>query len=338
MKDEIYGFESTNEIEGLSEVLSEEQVCYRYQNEPLIVCEISSQTREKTDMQESPEAAKQFFAKLDCAYLLLISDWQTEVRLLFLSNNKSVRALEFLDALVSEYGLVKGDEAFASARVSSALLQAEISNMELNGVMEYFLKMADEYFTECNWIYAKQYSEKQRDEIMEFDRYKKKKIAWAFVKTTDIANAGCKLLVKSLENESGTEITVSENLYIMIGCRGEVYYIEKEKFDSTYEVTEEILDIFEQMLDFLPEVETVPEGEYISLDEMARLCFPKSGKGIYVKQLEERTKVFPADDSEDYFLGRPGDYMAVRADDLSDIYIIRKDIFRQTYELMDSSD
>ena len=331
--DEMYGFAKIKEIQGLSELLSEGQMYYRYQNEPLVVCEISQQIREKQDIHENPELAKQLLTKMDCDYLLLVSNWQAEVRLLFFSTGKSVRALEFLDALVSEYGLVKGDGSFASARVPSAILQAQISDMELNGMMEYFLKMSDEYFVGCDWIYAKSYSVEQRDRIMEFDRYIKKKVAWAYVKTTDITGAGNKLLIKSLENESGREITADENLYIMIGCRGEVYYIDRDKFDATYEVTEEILDVFEQMLDFMPEVETVPDGEFISLDEMARLCFPKQGNGIYVKQLEKRTKVFPADDSGDYFLGRPGDYMAVRVDDISDIYIIRKDIFRQTYQL-----
>lgn len=330
MRDEMYGFVAINGIEELSEG----QECYRYHNEPLVVCEVSPQTMEMLEGQEAQEAGQQLLTKMECDYLLLVSAWQVEIRLMFISNNKRVRAPEFLDALLAEYGLVKGDGFFASARVSSAILQAQISDMELSGIMEYFLKMVNAYFVESDWINAKQYSVEQRDSIINYDLYQKKRVAWAYVKTSDIVRAGKKILIKSLENESGTEITADENLYIMIGCRGEVYYIEKNKFESTYEVTEEKLDVFEQMLDFLPEVETVPDGEYISLDEMAHLCFPKRDNGIYARQLNRRTKVFPADENGDYFLGRPGDYMAVRADDLSDIYIIRRDIFGQTYELM----
>ena len=333
MKDEMYGFETINGIEELSEG----QECYRYHNEPLVVCEISPQTMEMLEGQEAQQT-KQLLTKMDCDYLLFVSVWQVEIRLMFISNNKRVRAPEFLDALVAEYGLVKGDGLSASARLSFAILLAHISDMELSGVMEYFLKMGNAYFTECDWINAKQYSVEQRNSIIGFDRYQKRRVAWAYVKTSDIVLTGKKILIKSLENESGTEITADENLYIMIGCRGEVYYIEKNKFDSTYEATEEKLDVFQQMLDFLPEVETIPDGNYISLDEMSHLCFPKRDKGIYAKQLDRRTKVFPADGDGDYFLGRPGDYMAVRVDDLSDIYIIRRDIFGQTYELINSDD
>ena len=33
-----------------------------------------------------------------------------------------------------------------------------------------------------------------------------------------------------------------------------------------------------------------------------------------------------------YMAGKPGDYMAIRMDDLHDIYVIEHDIFKQTYE------
>lgn len=43
-------------------------------------------------------------------------------------------------------------------------------------------------------------------------------------------------------------------------------------------------------------------------------------------------KVFTAWDEEKYMLGKEGDYLAVRMDDLHDIYIIEKSIFQRTYE------
>lgn len=324
-----YGFELINGIDELTNG----RECYRYHDERLVICEISPNVMEMLEEQGEQEKSRELLTKMDCDYLLLVCSWQVETRLLFLSNNKRLRAIEFLDSLVDEYGLIKGTEFFAIARVSSAILQAQISDLELSGIMEYFLKMGNSYFKENDWIYARDYLAKQPGIIEDFDRYHKKKIPWAYVKSTAIAPTGNKILIKSLENESGTEIEADENLYIMIGCRGEVYYIKKNKFESTYETTEEKLDVFRQMLDFLPEVETVPDGEYISLDEMAHLCYPKRGNGIYAKQLDKRTKVFPADKDGDYFLGRCGDYMAVRVDDLSDIYIIQKDIFKHTYEL-----
>lgn len=49
------------------------------------------------------------------------------------------------------------------------------------------------------------------------------------------------------------------------------------------------------------------------------------------KQIDHRLKIFTEWDEEKYLLGRPGDYMVVRKDDLKDVYIIDKDIFHRTY-------
>ena len=46
-------------------------------------------------------------------------------------------------------------------------------------------------------------------------------------------------------------------------------------------------------------------------------------------------KVFTEWDEEKYMLGNEGDYLAVRKDDIHDVYIIEKNIFRKTYEESD---
>jgi phosphoglycolate phosphatase len=122
----------------------------------------------------------------------------------------------------------------------------------------------------------------------------------------------------------------------MIGNRGEVYDIKKEKFDNSYYITDEKLDIFTSMMDFIPTVETMSDGcdekQCLSIDEMAKICYPKTGINIYAKELKNRTKVFGVSNREDYYIGHQGDYMAVRTDDVSDAYIIKRDIFHITYE------
>ena len=56
------------------------------------------------------------------------------------------------------------------------------------------------------------------------------------------------------------------------------------------------------------------------------------GDGIYAKEITGRVKIFTMWDQEKYYLGRPGDWLAVRADDPSDVYVIEKGIFEKTYE------
>ncbi|MCM1159123.1 MAG: hypothetical protein NC300_02575 [Bacteroidales bacterium] len=336
MQSEQYGFDKIQVNEGLLE----NGQCYQYRKESLVVAEATDKLLEwlPGNLEDlvwedaTKEVCQKLLKQTDCHFLLIMWREKEEEQLLFFSDRKRVRALEFLDYLIFEFGLVRGNGECATGRISSAVLSVKMAGMDLKDTTDYFLKKAASYFEDCDWIEAGEYARIHGQEIMGLPVYTKRRIAWAVVKSTDVVENGRQFRMKSLENESGLIITASENSYIMIGCRGEIYDISRKKFENTYEETEETLDVFEQMLDFLPAIETVPDGEYISLDEVAHLCYPKPGAGIYGRELEKWTKIFPVNGSEEYFLGKPGDYMAVRIDDFSDSYIIQRDIFEQTYE------
>lgn len=257
---------------------------------------------------------------------------EEEVRLLFCSNNKSIRALEFMDYLVEDYAMVSGDRETAQAVLTPVFLRvmmSERSETQMEGLLQ---KLVQLYYTTCKWIYTPEYVEANKEKIEKLPVYKKKQVPWAYVKTTDIVKTGQKFLMKSLENESEIVREASDELYIMIGCRGEIYYISRETFEQTYEALAKPLDAYEQMLDYLPEVRLLEKDEFVSLDELAHLCYPKSVNGIYAMPLEQRTKVFSPHNQGEYFVGRKGDYLAVRQDDLTDMYIIQREIFHETYE------
>ncbi len=336
MKSELYEFFVQENIDCQLHI----EKCYRYAQEDFVVAQLSFEEGDRLMsicIEEGadvlPDETKDHLLKeMKCQYLLLVWQSQDENRLLFFSDNRRIRALEFLDYLIAEFGLVRGCAQCASGQISTAILSVQISDMDLNDTMEYYLQMSRAYFAECDWIAAKEYAKNHQGEILDMDKYHKRKITWAYVKSTDVVPTGEMIKIKSLENESGMLLKAADNRYIMIGCRGEVYDMDEEKFRTTYEESDEPLDIFEQMLDFLPAIEILSSGEYVSLDDVAHLCYPKQGDGIYACELERRTKIFPAGNEEEYYLGRPGDYMAIRVDDFADIYIIQREIFLQTYE------
>lgn len=324
MKEKEYGFERQN-CSDMPELLH----LYRHETEPFVVAALQPET---SLQWEEPVPKEEWLSQFDCRYLLVTWTEQEEERLLFLSGSKQIRALELLDYMIPEFGLVKGDAGQAWGKISSAVLKVRMSDVDLRDPYAFFVKTVASYYVDCDRIDAAVYGVEQEDAIRRAPVYRKKKIPWAYVRSTDAVEAGQPFLVRSLENESGVVLVSDPDVYIMIGCRGEAYDIRRDKFEATYEPTDEELDVFAQMLDFLPEIECVAQKEYISIDEKAHLCYPKAGNGIYARQLKRRTKVFPADGTGEYYLGRPGDYLAIRRDDLTDIYIIQGDIFQQTYE------
>ena len=251
-----------------------------------------------------------------------------EIRCISTSKSRRVRALEFIDFLFGEYGIESGDEREAYGKISKTILEMYVSEEKIKSPDEYFKSRMEEYFRDVEEITPD-------DEFMikNMDIYVKKEVPWAFVKSLDVAGEGQCIRVKSIENVSGKVIVPSEDTYIMIGSRGEVYDITKDKFDKTYVKTDEKFDIYEAMTDFIPTAYIEETGECIAIDDIAHKCYPVKGNGIYVKQLKKRSKVFNRYNKDEYFLGREGDYLAIRVDDTQDMYIIKQDIFEDTYEL-----
>lgn len=270
--------------------------------------------------------------KEDAICNLFWKEQNKNLHLSFYSGIKEIQALEFMDYLVHNYTIVQGNAQEAKAMLDGVFLQTMLMEYEENSIEQLLQKIVGKYFADCGCIYAVEFAEKNKDSILKMSSYRKKKIPWFYVKTTDFLSAGEKFYLKSIENQSRVLLEASDDIYIMIGQRGEIYHIDREKFEKTYEASEEYLDIFEQMLSFIPEVQKYEDGEYISLDEMAHLCYPKTYSGIYAIPLEGRTKVFNPYNDGQYFLGQEGDYLAIRKDDLQDIYIIQKNIFHESYE------
>ena len=78
------------------------------------------------------------------------------------------------------------------------------------------------------------------------------------------------------------------------------------------------------------EMEEDVGGEVRSVKDLARICVVRSDSCIRARQLKRRTKLLWAG-KEECMEGAPGDWLAAREEDLSDIYIIKRRIFEKTY-------
>ena len=189
-----------------------------------------------------------------------------------------------------------------------------------------------EYHDMYQIIYASEFEA----DISEMTLYAKKKLPIGFVKATDVLHTGMPITVRSLEGDM--DLTVEDDLIIMIGVKGEVYPNRLEKFQRSNTVLDEKYDYDKYALEknYIPTIKNRLTGQNHLLTDFAHVCIPKGEVKIYVKELTKGVKVFTAWDKEKYMLGKPGDYLAVRCDDLHDVYIIERKIFGMTYEKVDN--
>ena len=179
------------------------------------------------------------------------------------------------------------------------------------------------YFAESEVIYAGDYTV----DLNTVRRYRKLEVPVGYVKVTDLANPGEKIMIRTLEGD--VDVTVENDLYIILGIDGEIYPCKEKRFENSYRV----IDVaYDYPAEYPPTVVNSITGERIEILPFAKSCVALGGKGIYARELDHRVKVFTTWDPDKYYLGVPGDYLAMRADDLKDVYVIAKDIFVRSYE------
>jgi len=195
-----------------------------------------------------------------------------------------------------------------------------------------FLKNSEEYLTsrlkEYLTVFDKIYAGQTPIDFASMKSYKKLRVPVGFAKCEDLFQAGTRITIRTMEGD--VDLIASENIYFMIGIEGEVYPILREKFEKNYIAMD---DEYLQISEYPPTVINRLTGRKQSIVRFAKTCFPKNEKTIKAKQIEKRTKVFTYWDTEKYFSGKPGDFLAANENDLQDCYIVNERIFHKTYAL-----
>ena len=139
--------------------------------------------------------------------------------------------------------------------------------------------------------------------------------------------AGTKTVIRTLEGD--VQMEIKEDTVIAMGIQGEIYPMTWETFAKKYELDEAP---YVYPGEYVPTIKDISSGKSENILPFAHSCYTVGNSEIYAKEIKNRTKVFTRWDNEHYYLGKPGDYMAVTASDTSDIYIIEREIFSKTYE------
>lgn len=254
---------------------------------------------------------------------LVYSILQFGVKLSVRSCVKEAKANEFTEYIVDGVGNGGGHLIKSGGFIAKEKLE-EFMEYTPENIRRFLEDRVSKYFDETDIIYAGKYTA----EISSMKPANKKQFKLGYVEVKDLGIQGNKAEVRTLEGD--IEIKVEPDTYIMIGIEGEIYPINKTKFERGYSYIDEPY-IYE--FDYEPALKEVSTGRSVSIIPKAHSCLSTGKARIFVKELDRRVKIFTSWDPEKYYLGKPGDFMAVREDDPSDVYIIARDIFFKSYDM-----
>lgn len=239
------------------------------------------------------------------------------------SSSREIKAKELVEFLVDQVGYGGHKDHKAGGLIFKERYQKHYGNKELT---QYLHDRYKEFKTSYDCIYAEKFDFVAMQD--QFKKYMKKQIIQGYVKTTDLIEVGSKLILKTCEGN--VEITSDPNIYVMIGIKGEVYAIEKDKFDLSYKDYE---GSYEPNYEYEPRVYNSVTKTSRLLKPYIRPCRTLSRLPVWGKPLTKATKLFTKSwDYENYMFGLEGDMLMVRIEDRKDLYIAKREIFELTYE------
>ncbi len=233
----------------------------------------------------------------------------------------AVRAVELLEFVVDGIGSGGGHMQKAGGYIPND----SIAGIAEDVLREYMAERIEAYYNSFDVLYAKD----APIDTTKMPLYRKRPIVVGYIPSLELYPEGTELCVRTLEAD--IRVTASAEVYLMFGVFGEVYPIRKENFERSYDVTERAPEI---RAEYDPMV-IAQDMETQKLLPMAKGCIPKAGAPIFARKLTKAMKIYTMWDAENYMYGRPGDYVAVRQDNPTDVYIIMGRVFEMTYECIE---
>ncbi len=235
---------------------------------------------------------------------------------------KEVKANELAGYLTEGVGSGGGHIDKAGGFIDKSSLDELNVPYTHEGIAKFLLGLMDKYFAETEIIYAATYEQDPAG----LKKYVKNRLHLGYVDPLLLVPEGTATYIRTLEGD--LDLVIDDTIYIMIGIDGEIYPTKKANFEKNYEYSD---DPYTFPGEYEPSMKDSKTGKALSVVKYAKSCYSTGSAAILARKLDHRVKVFTSWDEEKYYLGKPGDYLAARADDPNDVYIIAGNIFAQSY-------
>ena len=152
---------------------------------------------------------------------------------------------------------------------------------------------------------------------------KKKTPTW-FVRPLDIAEKNEEIIIHTVDGPE--KLSASNEFFIMCGAHNDVYPISEKTFNERYRIIEQ------SIAENIPGFDGVVCSHSIKASNI-HMCELKKPVYIYARKLDKPCRILLPNGNWNY--GDVGDYIACAKNTPDHFYIIRGDIFLETYEPAD---
>lgn len=237
------------------------------------------------------------------------------------SCSKEVHADELAAYLTEGIGSGGGHLDKAGGYVSKKLYEQRCPTLN---TQTYFSTRLTHYFDNNFMIHAKTYS----IDVSGMSLYEKKDAIRGYVNPLEIFTLGSNVTLRSAKGDINAIIDGS--FYIMVDTCGHVSLMNKKRFEAGKQAVRGKYTP-QKLPEYTPILKNNQTGQTEEILDYAIKCCDKVQSRIYAQKLTKTVKVFTIWDDERYEIGKPGDYLCVKEDNLQDIYVISAEIFKATY-------
>ncbi len=238
------------------------------------------------------------------------------------SCSKEVHANELVAYLTEGIGSGGGHMDKAGGFVSRRAYEEKHPTLN---TQSFFGSRMTEFFDNNEIIYAATHDV----DITGMREYRHKAVSLGVVDMTEIFPEGTAITIRSMRGDLNT--VVDADNYVMIGLQGEVYLRCKEEFNKWNRITGGKMAAIKDLV-YQPIVKNNADNRVEDLLRYAKKCESIGDIEVYAQKLTKTVKVFPKGKEDHYHLGKPGDYLCVRKDDLHDISVVPKNLFTKVYQ------
>ncbi len=261
-----------------------------------------------------------FALQVDCVNVAIVyNEVQEGIKYSIRSCVKEIMANELAVYLSSGIGNGGGHRDRAAGFISRNKYNETYSHLNAD---EYFLRRLTEYYQSFEVI--------DIVDLNQFENslkcYKKLPSSIGYIELNQVVPKNTPIIIRSQKED--IETVVEEDMFLIVDGEGMAYLIDREDFNNNYETRDEKFDM---PLAYFPRIRVKKDKQFIYLKNYTKQCFVKGEAKIWAKPLEKPVKIFIRSKPDDYKVGAAGDYLVIGKDDMSEIHIIRKEVFDTNY-------